>query len=196
MKEELEDLLRRYGSGTASKEDEAFLESWYMQHREEAGAREYTPEERLADAQTVWDELGFIHTEARQIRLWPRIAAAASVILCLSAGAYFMLRKTDKLKLVASSPKAIITPGGNKAILITGNGKHVFLQDVKNGEVMQQQGATVTKIADGEIVYRDHSEGKNDVTVFDTLTIPRGGHFQLVFADGSKAWLNAATTIC
>src|ERR1700761_4310689 len=188
MKEEFKAILDRYKAGTATEEDKAFLESWYMQY-DEQGEKTYSQTEQIIDAQAIWNDLQPVQAQIRRINPWPRIAAAASVILCLSVGGYFILHKKENPQFAAISAKNDIPPAGNKAILTLGHGKSIALTDVKNGQLAQQHGAIISKIADGEIAYHDQPGVKAASVIYDTLATPRGGHFQLVLADGTKAWL-------
>ncbi|HWD89326.1 MAG TPA: FecR domain-containing protein [Mucilaginibacter sp.] len=181
MQDQFKDLLERYKAGTATDEDIAFLESWYGEYQPEGP--EYNPADQVMDAKTVWDDLQFAQPEAKRINLWPRIAAAASVIVALSVGAYFLLHR-NTIYLPANNVSA-------KAILALPGGRHIVLADVQNGSLA----AGIGKVNDNELVYRETSFAKTSAIAYDTLTVPRGGHFRLTMADGSKIWLNAATVI-
>lgn len=189
MQEEFKAILNRYKTGTASEKDIAFLESWYIQDGEAENSG-YTPADQIADAVAIWKELKLDEHEAKRISLWPRIAAAASVIIALSIGSYFLLHKQYRQQLAANDN--IITPASPKAILKLAGGRSITLSAVANGP-LSQQNAVINKVADSELVYR--SLNKTTALVYDTLITPRGGHFQLTLADGTKAWLNAATVI-
>jgi len=194
QEKELREVIERYRSGSATEEEKSFVESWYLQYNEEVG-QEYILEERLADAGSIWQALESSQIEVKRVSLWPRIAVAASILLCLSVGGYFLLHKNkiDGPKL--SINKNQIVPGSNKAILTLANGKKISLSDAKNGQLVQLTGAIINKTTDGEIAYNNKSESNATDMVYDTLTVPRAGHFQLVFADGTKAWVNAETII-
>ena len=194
QEKELKEVIERYRSGIATEEEKALVESWYLQYQEES-EQEYILEERLADAGSIWQALESGQEEAKRISLWPRIAVAASILLCLSVGGYFLLHKNkiDGPKL--SINKNQIVPGSNKAVLTLANGKKISLSDAKNGQLVQLTGAIINKTTDGEIAYNNKSESNATDMVYDTLTVPRAGHFQLVFADGTKAWVNAETII-
>lgn len=75
-----------------------------------------------------------------------------------------------------------IAPGTNKAVLTIDN-KQVELATNKTG-------ITVSSV----IAYTD-GEKLIDVGKMLTLTTPKGGQYQLVLPDGSKVWLNAASSI-
>ena len=135
------------------------------------------------------------------VKLWPRIAAAASILLFLSAGGYFIWHKyqTTTTNVVAKND---ILPGGNKAILTLANGKKISLTDAKNGTIAQQAGIQINKTKNGQLVYIVSSasgpavsNGKAAEVAYNTIETPRGGQYQVVLPDGSKVWLNAESSI-
>ena len=82
----------------------------------------------------------------------------------------------------------------NKAILTLSDGSTIILDDAKNGQVAQQGGTQIAKLANGQLVY-NALDGKPAEVVFNTLTTPRGGQFKLTLPDGSEVWLNASSSI-
>jgi ferric-dicitrate binding protein FerR (iron transport regulator) len=95
-----------------------------------------------------------------------------------------------------------IAPGGNKAILTLANGKKISLTDAKNGTIAQQAGIQVNKTKNGQLVYivgtasgPAAGSGKAAEAAYNTIETPRGGQYQVVLPDGSKVWLNAASSI-
>jgi transmembrane sensor len=120
--------------------------------------------------------------------------AAASIILCLSVGSYFLLHKIPTPQIVQNKTHDIL-PGGNKAILILGNGKQIILTDAKNGILADLGNVAIHKTADGEVVYNSAKNKMADVIEYNTLTTPRGGQYHLTLADGTDVWLNAASSI-
>ena len=124
-------------------------------------------------------------------------AAAASVILLLSVG-YFYISKKNTPALVKAVPEKVIEndlmPGGNKAILTLGNGQQIILDSSQNGSLANQGNISVIKLNEGSIAYKDTHEKPTDI-VYNTISTPRGGQYQVELADGSKVWLNAASSL-
>jgi transmembrane sensor len=129
--------------------------------------------------------------------VWLRIAVAASIILCLSAAVFFMSRKAAvQQQIVRNEPsKNDLVPGGNKAILTLSTGQQIVLTGARNGKLAQQGDAAVTKTGEGQIVYKTAGESAKAEVSYNTTSTPRGGQFQIVLADGTKVWLNAASSI-
>jgi transmembrane sensor len=87
-----------------------------------------------------------------------------------------------------------VAPGGNKAILTLGDGSTIALDSAANGSLAQQGNSAVVKLAGGQLAYRP-TGAANDIVVMNTMSTPRGGQYQLTLPDGTKAWLNAASSI-
>lgn len=141
---------------------------------------------------------------AKKIRFnwnFSRTAAAAVVFMTLSAGIYFFVKDSTSyrthqdLKQVAKS----ISPGGNKAILTLADGTQIVLTDADNGQLATQTGVKITKTKDGQLVYNIQETGSADnesgKVLYNTITTPRGGRYEVNLPDGSRVWLNAATSI-
>ena len=128
--------------------------------------------------------------------LWPRLAAAASIVLILSVGAHYLLQKKQVDRSVAKNHTHDIAPGGNKAILTLANGTKIVLDNEKDGTIASQNGTAVNKSGDGQLVYNaQQSSSGTPVNAYDTLTTPRSGVYHITLVDGSKVWLNSATSI-
>lgn len=130
--------------------------------------------------------------------IWPRMAVAASVLLCLSVGIHFFLQKKQAGKQTAQNQTHDIAPGGNKAILTLANGQKIILNNSRNGVIANQTNIVVSKKQDGQLVYNAAEApgpGKTGAVSYDTLTTPRGGTYHITLADKTQVWLNAATSI-
>lgn len=137
--------------------------------------------------------------QKRTLRLWPRLAVAAAVTV-IAFGIWFYTNKIDSLRNTFGSGQIIandVAPGGVGATLTLANGEKIRLTDAGNGELARQAGVTVTKSASGEIIYEIMSSAKveNHRGAINTLSTARGETYQLRLPDGSRVWLNAASSI-
>jgi transmembrane sensor len=132
----------------------------------------------------------------RRMQPWKRIAVAASLIGVLVMG--YWLYNNRESGVGSGQVTARITndvaPGGNKAVLTLSNGKTVVLDDAKNGVVAEDGNSKVSKTNDGQLAYTALN-GKPTEVLYNTLTTPRGGQYQLTLPDGSNVWLNSASSI-
>jgi len=132
---------------------------------------------------------------------WFRVAAAVIVILILGAGSNFLFFNNNKQKIARSNVQQVrykndkndFLPGTEGEILTLANGKQIVLDSAGNG-MLAVEGNTKVINKDGQIVY-DDEDMRTDALLYNTMKTPRGRHYQLVLADGSKVWLNAASSI-
>ncbi|MBB6107605.1 FecR family protein [Mucilaginibacter lappiensis] len=190
-----QELLQKYQDGNCSEEELALLETWYNQYT-------IAPSKKLID--TEWAE--DVHSILKSLDSsgdiqrpkfigWPRIAAAASVVICLAIGGYyFLLHKKDSPQ-TAQIHQHDIAPGSNKAILTLANGKRIILSGNPNGKLAQEGNAEINKTADGQIVYQATDESAGGAAAFNTTSTPRGGQYHVLLSDGTNVWLNAASSI-
>lgn len=185
-------LIKKYLQETATPEEKALLESWYI-----TTAENQEEETREPDYPKIEIEiLQALRKEQLELprKLWPRIAAAASIILCLSIGGYLLLHKQPSQRITQSQIHDI-PPGSNKAILTLANGRKIVLTDAKNSKVAEEENTTIIKKNNGEVAYTKNSAAVRAVLAYNTLTTPRGGKFELTLSDGTQVTLNAASSI-
>jgi len=190
QKDQARDLLTRYREGRLSPEEKRLLDSWYNRQAEAGDAQ-------LSDAEmdeTIRSLAASLPLEAAKVkRLWPRIAAAASVLVACSLGLYYGLHQQPKPQ-TAQLVKNDITPGHNQATLTLANGKKIVLTKGLNG-ILATQGKTTIQAGNNDIAYNNTQTA--DQLVYNTLSTARGEQspYPLVLADGTKVWLNAQSSI-
>ncbi|WP_242204244.1 FecR family protein [Aestuariivivens insulae] len=143
------------------------------------------------DKQNDWQQVkSKINHPVKKMFIW---RYAAAIVIGLLATTLFFKDKwfhtaTDTgivPKVVSPNP---IVPGEDKATLTLEDGSQIALE---KGEGFQLQNA----VSNGqEIVYNSADNLKKEV-VYNTLTIPRGGQYQITLADGTKVWLNSESQL-
>src|SRR5258706_7965757 len=91
-------------------------------------------------------------TKVRRLFPWRRVAVAASILLVIGLGSYFMFfNKTAKLNEVVKNnlPKDVEAPKGTKAMITLADGKKVLLDSVISGTLAIQDNVNVLKTNDG-----------------------------------------------
>jgi len=193
QKKDAQELLKKFEDGECSAEELALLETWYNQHTV-ISPKKLTDAEWTEDVSSLLKSLESIGNQQAKIVQWPRIVAAASLLVFLSVGGYFVLQQQHKRQQTVQNQLYDVAPGGNKAILTLGNGKQIILTDAKKGELAHEDHMAIKKTADGEVEYQGTSSNREAI-VFNTMSTPRGGEFTLVLSDGTKVILNAASSI-
>lgn len=125
--------------------------------------------------------------------------SVAAVLLLMIGGGYFLLRSKEQNAVAKSSGKNSIRqneiePGHDKAVLTLADGRTIVLDTGRNGALSNQGGTVVIKL-DNKLSYRDNQQAQSTGVVYNTVTTPRGGQYQLLLADGTKVWLNAASSL-
>lgn len=129
----------------------------------------------------------------KRSRWW--LVAACTVLV--SAVVYFIgFNKAPKQAIAVQSPKPNnpILPGSNRATLTLSNGSTIFLDEANNGTLAQQGDTKIIKSGNGNLVYDPGNTSGGEV-VYNTLSTPRGGQYEVVLPDGTRVWLNAETSL-
>lgn len=117
--------------------------------------------------------------------------AAAAVILFAIATTYLLISKKETTVVVAYKGD-VAAPKINKATLTLASGKQIVLDSVSKGSLAAEGAATANKTGDGALAYN----GGSKLVEYHTLSNPKGSKpVELTLADGTKAWLNAASSI-
>ncbi len=203
-------LIERLLSGSATVEEQEELAQWVVSQQQDGIMRDalehawqqYQPDKEIAAlARPALDriEAGLFHeggTPARIIpmahakRLWWRVAAAVAVIVASVAIYTGWQWKAASQKITALE----VAPGASTAMLTLGNGQVITLDSAHNGQLADEGNATIRKPANGQLVYQQAGSATGK-TVYNSLATPRGGQYRLTLPDGTKVWLNAASSI-
>jgi transmembrane sensor len=119
-------------------------------------------------------------------------AAAAAIIVLVTCGIWYWLI-TVQPAANTSQQEIEVPPGGDKAVLTLADGKTISLDSSTRGTI-GRQGQTSINQRGGQLIY-DASKTASGEAIYNTLSTPRGGQYQLTLPDGSKVWLNAASSI-
>jgi ferric-dicitrate binding protein FerR (iron transport regulator) len=136
-----------------------------------------------------------IHRERLPLisRSWFKYAAAAAIFLLLLGGSWqWHARRQHREPLLAQ--QVLLPAPAAHPILILGDGSRISLDSAAMGTIAQQGATQVIKLANGELAYHN-TTGKDGSTIFNTMQTPNGCQYQLTLPDGSRVWLNAASTI-
>ncbi|MDR6781569.1 transmembrane sensor [Pedobacter africanus] len=197
MQKDPHKLLEKYKAGSCSEEEKAIVESWYLElERQQAPAHEVITKSK----DEVWTSLAektaerFDKSASRKVYLFKAAAWAAVVFLVISA-VYLAGNRQKTTSLTNSTAKNDIVPGGDKAFLTLANGRKISLTDAANGEIAKEAGLSITKTADGQLVYTVKEDTETSTNLWNTIETPKGGKYQINLPDGTRVWLNAASAL-
>lgn len=186
---------------TAQEHDE--LDAWVEASDENMRLFEELTDEKNIEANLKW--MDNVNTEeqlrsvkeglvfskpvvkARSTRLWSYSIAAALIIVI--AGIFIVRQIASKpANDTAVASQSIILPEKNKSTITLSDGSIIELSAINNGALKDSSGA---RKAGDQIVYT--GSGSNELQ-FHTLTTSVGGQYSIQLSDGSRVWLNAASS--
>jgi len=203
----LAELAHRFTSGTATDEEKALLHQWFdAADKEEIEQVFLSKQETEDDVRTRMkarlqraieqDEQGRQQTPRHLGQYVRWVAAAATLVAVSLTGLYFW--NAHKSSQTADNKPAVaishndLQPGGNKATLLLGDGSMVNLGAAKNGVIRQVAGTLIDK-QDGQLRY--NVSAAHPAPEMNKIQTPRGGQYQVILPDGTKVWLNAASSL-
>ncbi len=133
--------------------------------------------------------------------IYRKIAVAASIVLVVALGAYFLFWNNKKSNKYLTAPgvlaQEVKAPDANKATIILADGRSVYLDSVPAGELVMQDGIKIIKTIDGKLRYINAAiNTPAGAMAYNTLHNPRGSKVvDVLLADGSRVWLNAGSSI-
>ncbi|SEI52423.1 FecR family protein [Dyadobacter sp. SG02] len=205
-------LIVRHLRGQLTEQEKVYLDKWLEEDPSHKALFETLTEAhfigreletfRVEDKETDWEKIVAATGHYRPARVsyihnrWLRFAAVLVIFLGVAAGLYVFKNNWEKQQ-VNRVAEAEIVPGKNKAVLILQDGSRIVLDDAREGEIARQSGTVITKTCNGQLLYgQAGTTAKTGPEVqYNTLKTPRGGQYRLVLPDGSKVWLNAASSL-
>ena len=127
------------------------------------------------------------------LKLWPTIGIAAAVCLLVFSGIWVLNDQNSTRRVEAIHYAGDAEPGKLGATLTLANGKQIHLGGVSNGKLAQEAGVSITKTAEGQLIYE--IAGDTKAKQINILSTGRGETYQVKLPDGSKIWLNAASSL-
>lgn len=209
QQQEFRRLIKKYLNGQASVEEEQLLLALFDRLQEDTN----WDEETMGVKQQLEDRmLQRLYSGIQQSQEQPdpkalfsilyRVTAAAAILLAIvGAGLYYSLKYPAQLPVTAVNKVPVehdADPGKNKAVLTLDNGEKVVLDSARVGTLAKNGNVSVKKAADGQLIYTvddGNPSSSNGPVTYNTISTPRGGQYQVILPDGSKVWLNAASSL-
>lgn len=208
LKDELLDLLKKARAGKATGDDYSriaaiinadhtgelvALVDVFLAQEDPIASKHIEPydhdywQQAFLEIKETWQQQNIQPAKVRRLPVPRRWLVAASIIVLISFGTYLLLKTRSPQRVTASTE---ILPGKDGAILTLADGSQVLLDSAQNG-VVARQGGTTAKIVNDTLIY----EGIGSEAVYNTMSTPKARKFHLILPDGTKAWLNSASSI-
>jgi len=117
---------------------------------------------------------------------WRYAAAVIVAFIALGIVIYALNKPDTNPTALSAINRQEIAPGTNRATLLLANGKAIQLSEAMEG----------INVTGEQISYEDGSVLlAHTAQQYLTMTVPRGGKYKLRLSDGTKVWLNAASSL-
>ncbi|SFE06118.1 FecR family protein [Chitinophaga sp. CF118] len=198
----LKTLLEKYFNGTVTAEEKTVLQDLLAQsaHNADLDAAlkdlwdNFTPDTSILPERA--DELFATIVEKKSVPMRQRVwwpAAAIITILLMAGGAKLLFQKSGP-SIETATYKNDVPPGGNHAVLTLADGKKITLDSAGNGALGKQGNTVILKLNNGQLAYQAERDAPKQMS-YNMISTPRGGQFQVVLPDGTKVWMNAASSL-
>ena len=126
-----------------------------------------------------------------RLKLWSRMAVAASVAIVIGTGMWiYHISQPDGKIFHPQAYNHDIAPGKNGAMVTLANGKTIKLSRSKTAVVID-----ATKLTYGDGSYAATMSTGSTSPQLMIVSTPKGGTYQVVLPDGTKVWMNAASSL-
>ncbi|HEY4289073.1 MAG TPA: FecR family protein [Puia sp.] len=183
----------RKESGLSEERAGNLLTGIFQSGRIASGLGERQPEEP-ADTAAPGDAAPGKLVPMRQARRQYWYVAAAALLL-VGLGGYRLWEGKDRREVIARrSERPDVLPGKHAAVLTLAGGQQVLL-DSAAADTISRQGNTAIINQNGRLAFTGLPVGAGAELMYNTLTTNPGNQYQLVLPDGTRVWLNAASSI-
>ncbi len=205
MSKNIENILLKYLSQSASPEELKELSKWLEDSKNKQIFKEFvktnyaisysvnTPNTKA----TVDTLLKTIRKQPKVFKLQTVFKYAAILILFIAVGIGIYNQTNTNVEVITENALREILPGDQKATLVLSDGTIVDLAAHQEELIAEDELASIQNTKEG-LVY-DMLGDADEVVVkapkINTLNVPVGGVYQIKLPDGTKVWLNSATSL-
>ncbi|MCW3094089.1 MAG: hypothetical protein JWP81_5158 [Ferruginibacter sp.] len=200
-------LIDKYLKGEASLEEEQLLNNFINSFHQDAIWDDITEEQKSVIESRMLARLQSVISSDKQALVVPVsrvsffknkwIKYAAAVIIMFVTGTLFWKQYGKKpqpvIATIIQKSSDDIEPGKDGAILTLADGSQIILDSLGNRIITAQNGVRVI-LKSGQLAYQPTGKPGTEIT-YNTMSTPRGRQFQLLLPDGTKVWLNAASSL-
>lgn len=201
--------LIRFLNGESTDAERTFVANWLLDPANEGVLNEWMGEDwsQLSENKTIesevesiWGTLAPQLVQPRKGRLFRflKYAAAAVIVLFLGLGIVtrFGMDRSDTDRPISkklNDRQDVQPPSDARAVLTLADGSKIYLDSSLSGKQIQKGAVSIDVSQNGDITY---SGAAAEELAMNTLSIPKGSKpIHLTLSDGTKVWLNAASSI-
>jgi transmembrane sensor len=190
----IEHLAKKWLDGTISEEEKVKYDSWYHSFEKEEDDENCDDVDFEKNLTSLRKKIKPKKSSLNKTIKLVLIPIAA----CLLVG-FFVFKVYNRNLSTENSIAKIekVLPGTNRAVLKLSNGKEISLEEVSSGKLANEQGITIVKNKNGEILYNisNVDEPNAETNSTNTITVPVGGTWKVQLPDGTKVWLNSLSSL-
>jgi len=215
---QLAELIYKFVSGTITDEENEALTEWRSKTVNEELFKKIADSDAILNKFEIYKQIDSHSALARvkaritekpqgkTIPLFTEVLRYAAIFVILFGAGYMFYQKYQgrnqnnqnyTVNNSGTSQIAQIKPGTKKAILILVNGEKIDLTQQKH-KLIQLPGIVI-KNEDNLLSYENAVDSNNRINkgqiTYNTLYVPIGGEYQVQLPDGSKVWLNSASSL-
>lgn len=184
--DDIKQLFKRYERGECTPEEEARLHTWlnhYIKHEADG----------LDELEATYQTKAYSTIRSR----WAKWTSYAAAVILIATAWYFNNKSSNDLPTQLTQEQAddIILPDYNSAILTLADGREISLDEKSAGLSVQEAGVKITQALDGSLLYEAIQGTVSNQLTYNTFQTPKGNTYTILLPDGTKVWLNAASSL-
>lgn len=200
----IETILLKYFNGEATIEEVDFLEEWISDNQQEYIDAVKIYFSTIESKQHIDTDLAYqkFIEKINEVEVVPitkpkpvyKILKYAAVFIGVLISSFLLYQNIYKQDLGLSETNA---KDYDRATLVLADGTEVVLEEHQNEEIKTDAGVKIVnnaKVLKYTMVANSVNTDPSKVT-YNTLHVPNGGIYQIELPDGSKVWLNSATSL-
>lgn len=189
---QLADLLDKFQAGTCTPEEQRMLDEAFLRMGlQEGKLRSDADFERLKEI--AWQPIAAQTFRRTRLRKLAWLPYAAAVLVAATVGIWLFF--ANPFHTPTTLDPAEIAPGGNRATLTLADGQVIDLSETQTGIVIGEQDITYSDGASLGLSPAGGGRGRLDAIEELVLSTPKGGTYQVTLPDGSRVWLNSASSL-
>lgn len=193
--EEEQELFQLIAQGVYDEQIKEYLsEAWHLEYSELMNRQQ---SQKILSAVFRHEQAKIVPLQRAATRkiIW---AAASIILIAASVSLFLLVGKHSSISALSDNHSKQsandVMPGTSGAILKLDDGSSIVLDNASNGNLAQQGNILVIKSGSAISYVKDKAQGEKQMH-YNTVETPKGRQFQLVLEDGTKVWLNAASSI-